>query len=356
MPMTGSDSLFNCSILIVDDQGVNVLLLKRILQGAGYAAVTATLDAREVSGLHAHYDYDLILLDLQMPHLDGFQVLEALREADPGGYLPVIVISAQPAQKLRALQAGAKDFIAKPFELAEVLARVHNLLEVRQLHKQLHHHNELLEQHLTARTAELQASYLQAIAMIARTVENKDVDIGAHAQRISFYSRALAQQLGLDAAFVDLIFVASPMHDVGKIGIPDQILLKAGSLTPAEWATMRSHTTIGATILGNSQSAYLTMGAEIALNHHEQWDGGGYPHGMSGRAIPLAARIMHICDIYDALRSKRPYKPAFGHAMALDIIAHGDGRTQPAHFDPDILAVFLQNHAMFADIFTTNRV
>lgn len=340
-----------CKILIVDDQAVNILLLERMLQGAGYTAVTTTMEATEVGALHQRHQYDLILLDLHMPHLDGFEVLAALQALDPDGYPPVIVITAQPNQKLRALQAGAKDFIAKPFELAEVLARVHNLLEVRQLHKRLHDYNELLEQRLRERTADLQESYLEAIFAISRAVDNKDEGVGAHAQRISLYSRALARMLGLDAVFVDHIFVASPMHDVGKIGVPDAILLKPGALTAEEWVIMRRHAAMGAQILGNSKSAYLTMGAEIALNHHERWDGSGYPAGKQGEAIPLAARIMLICDIYDALRSRRPYKPAFDHVKTMDIIMHGDGRTMPAHFDPAILAVLQEHHLAFADIF-----
>lgn len=157
----------------------------------------------------------------------------------------------------------------------------------------------------------------------------------------------------MDEAFVDAIFFASPMHDIGKIGIPDHILLKPGSFMPDEWEVMKGHAAMGAAILGNSKSLYLRMGAEIALNHHERWDGGGYPDGKQGEDIPLAARIMNICDIYDALRSKRPYKPAFDHQKAMEIITQGDGRTQPGHFDPHILTTFIQHHEVFRDIFAS---
>jgi putative two-component system response regulator len=277
--------------------------------------------------------------------------MAGLKGIDPDGYLPVLVITAQPGHKLRALQAGAKDFVSKPFELAEVLARVHNLLEVRLLHKELHNYNQVLEQRVRERTADLQESYLETIFTLTRAAEHKDIDTGAHVQRISYYCRELARILGQDEEFVDKIFLASPMHDIGKIGIPDHILLKPGGLTEDEWKIMEGHTSMGAKILGSSMSPYLKMGAEIALNHHERWDGEGYPHGKRGEDIPLPARIVNICDIYDALRSKRPYKPAIDHLRTVDIITYGDSRNQPEHFDPVIFAAFKQNHQLFRDIF-----
>jgi putative two-component system response regulator len=341
----------NARILVVDDLQANVRLLEGMLRGAGYASVESTTIPGEVCELHRKNRYDLILLDLQMPGMDGFQVMEELRKIEPDGNLPVLVITAQPGHKLRALNAGAKDFVAKPFELPEVLARVHNMLEVRLLYKALHNYNDALEQRVRERTADLQENYLETIFTMTRAAEYKDEETGAHVQRISYYSRALARVLGQDEAFVDKIFFASPMHDIGKIGVPDHILLKPAELTPDEWVIMKGHALMGAQILGNSKSPYLRMGAEIALNHHERWDGGGYPNGRRGEAIPSAARIMNICDIYDALRSRRPYKPAFDHLKAVDILTHGDGRTRPEHFDPVILAAFTQNHEMFRDTF-----
>jgi putative two-component system response regulator len=349
--MTSSSDILHGKILIVDDLEANVLLLERVLRGEGYVSVESTTDPREVRELHLKNRYDLILLDLQMPGMDGFQVMESLKEIETGGYLPVLVITAQPDHKLRALKAGAKDFISKPFELIEVLARVHNMLEVRQLHQELHNYNDALEQRVREKTADLQESYVETIFTMTRAAEYKDEDTGAHVRRISYYSRELARMLGLDEEFVDKIFFASPMHDIGKIGIPDHVLLKPGGFTSDEWEVMKGHTSIGAKILGNSKSSYLKMGAEIALNHHERWDGGGYPNGKRGEAIPLSARIMNICDVYDALRSKRPYKPAFDHLKSVDIITRGDGRIQPEHFDPVILAAFKQNHQSFRDIF-----
>ena len=349
--MASSAEILNARILIVDDQEANVRLLERMLRAAGYVSIETTTDPAGVCALYRSSRHDLILLDLQMPGMDGFQVMEGLKELEPEGYLPVLVITAQPDQKLRALKAGAKDFISKPFELAEVLARVRNMLEVRLLHKDLHEHNEVLELRVRERTVDLRNSYLETIFAMTRAAEHKDKDTGAHVQRISYYSRELAGMLGMDDAFVNTIFFASPMHDIGKIGIPDHVLLKPSGFTPEEWAVMKGHPAMGSQILGNSESPYLRMGAEIALHHHERWDGGGYPDGERGEAIPLAARIMNICDVYDALRARRPYKPALDHLKAVDIIAHGDPRTQPEHFDPAILAAFRQNHQSFRDIY-----
>lgn len=351
--MMSPNDILHGNILIVDDRKANVLLLERMLRSAGYVSVASTTDPNEVRELHLNNRYDLILLDLQMPGMDGFQVMDGLKDIEEDGYLPVLAITAEPSHKLRALDAGAKDFISKPLELAEVLSRVHNMLEVRLLHNKLHHYNEILEQRVLERTADLHESNLEAIFTMTRAAERRDEATGAHVQRISYYSRELARMLGLDEDFVDKIFFASPMHDIGKIGVPDNVLLKPGPLTPDEWEIMKGHTSVGAKILGNTKSLYLQMGAVIALNHHERWDGGGYPNGKRGEAIPLAARIMNIGDVYDALRSKRPYKPALDHKQAMEIIARGDGRTQPEHFDPSILAAFKQNHTSFRDIFET---
>jgi putative two-component system response regulator len=351
--MISVSEILNASILLVDDMEANVRLLDRTLRGAGYVSIASTMDPYEVCELHRKNRYDLILLDLQMPGMDGFQVMEGLKEIETGGYLSVLVITAQPGHKLRALQAGAKDFISKPFDLTEVLTRIHNMLEVRLLHKELHRYNDVLEQRVRERTADLQENYQETIFTMIRAAEYKDKDTGAHVQRISYYCSKLSERLGLDRGFRDKIFFASPMHDIGKIGIPDHILLKPDGFTPGEWEVMKGHAPLGARILGNSKSPYLKMGAEIALNHHERRDGGGYPSGLKGEAIPLSARIMNICDIYDALRSKRPYKPAFDHLKTVDIITRGDACTQPEHFDSAILEAFKQDHESFRGIFET---
>ena len=307
--MISASDILHGKVLIVDDLDANVILLERMLRGAGYVSIASTKNPLEVFELHRKNRYDLILLDLQMPGMDGFRVMERLKDIEPDGYLPVLVITAQPEHKLRALQAGAKDFISKPFEQAEVLARVRNMLEVRLLHKELHNFNDVLEQRVQERTLDLHDSHLETIFTMVRAAEHKDDDTGAHVQRISYYSREFASMLGLDETFVDTIFFASPMHDIGKIGIPDHILLKPGGFAPDEWAIMKGHTLMGAKILGNSKSPYLRMGAEIALNHHERWDGGGYPNGKRGEAIPLAARIMNIATSTTPCEASGPTSP-----------------------------------------------
>lgn len=349
--MIDQSAILEASILIVDDLEVNIKLLEHILHNAGYHNITSTMDPVGVHELHRANNYDLILLDMQMPNMDGMEVMASLKTIETGDYLPVIVITAQPGHKLHALQAGAKDFISKPFEMAEVLARVHNMLEVRLLHSALQQHNHLLEQRVKERTLDLQESYLETLFTMTRAAEHKDEDTGAHVKRISYYCREFSALLGQDKPFVEQIFFASPMHDIGKIGIPDHILLKPEGFNADEWEIMKGHAAMGAEILGNSHSPYLQMGAVIALNHHERWDGGGYPSGKRGEEIPLSARIMNICDVYDALRSKRPYKAAFEHSTAVEIISKGDGRTQPGHFEPAILDAFIKNHKVFEDVY-----
>jgi len=209
----------------------------------------------------------------------------------------------------------------------------------------------LLEDQVKQRTDELQNAYRDTVFTLIRASEHKDEETGFHVRRISHYCCLLAEALKLSPAFCDTIFQASPMHDVGKIGIPDHILLKPGSFNQEEWNIMRTHCALGSNILADGSSPYTKMGAEIALNHHERWDGSGYPNGLAGEMIPLAARVMQICDVYDALRSKRPYKQAFDHQQTVEIITKGDGRTHPMHFDPTILECFVKEADQFADIY-----
>jgi putative two-component system response regulator len=249
----------------------------------------------------------------------------------------VLVITADPEEKLKALHEGAKDFIPKPFDRAEVLTRVQNLLEVRLLYRQLRDYNRDLEQKVRERTARLTRSYHETLRAMTRAAEYRDDTTGAHVRRISFYARALAERLGMDGEFTDRIFHASPMHDIGKIGIPDAILLKPGKLSAAEVDVMRGHTTIGARILSGSDVPVLQTAAAISLSHHERWDGTGYPEGKAGDAIPLVGRIVAAADIYDALTHERPYKRAWTREEALGYVQSASGR----ELDPGVVEALL---------------
>ena len=340
-------------ILVVDDEGSSRRLLTALLQNDGYE-VLATSSAQEALERLQDRRPDLILTDGMMPQISGFELAARLKADSRYAHLPIIVVTALDDRetRLRALEAGVDDFLGKPIDLAELRVRVRNILRLKDYGDRIQRNNEILETTVRQRTAQLHDSYLHTIDVLLRAAEKKDEETGAHIQRIAYYCKELAQQLGMGKDFVDLIFVASPMHDVGKIGIPDQVLLKPGPLDVAEWAVMRTHTTIGANIIGQHNiSPELQMGWEIALGHHERWDGSGYPFGKKGNDIPLSARMMALADVYDALRSKRPYKEPFNHEKAMDIIIKGDGRVKPEHFDPDILAVFPRAASSFAECY-----
>lgn len=334
------DILYHARILIVDDQDSNVVLLQSILERAGYTRLTGTTDPRTVIPLFAQEAPDLILLDLTMPHLDGFQILELLRERIPAEtYLPILILTADITRetKRRALAAGAKDFLTKPFDQIEVLLRIRNLLETRFLHEQLRHHNRHLEEQVRARTWELEEAQIEVLERLAGAAEYRDDQTGQHTRRVAHLAALLARAMGLPDEQVALIRRTAPLHDVGKIGIPDVILLKPGKLTLDEFALMKTHTTIGAQILAGGRSALTIMAANIALTHHERWNGMGYPQGRAGESIPLAGRIVALADTFDALTHARPYKKAWPLEEARAEIAAQSG----LHFDPHLTAVFL---------------
>ncbi|MDT8375458.1 MAG: two-component system response regulator [Mariprofundaceae bacterium] len=344
------------TILIIDDDERACRLLEILLKGEGYATLLAA-DGAEALKLAAQAQPDLILLDLMMPGMSGFAVAGKLKANPETKSIPIIVVSALEDREsvIRGLEAGAEEYLTKPIDRINLKVRVRNLLRLKEFNDFLKNHNQILEEQVEARTRDLQETFIESIYTLMRAAEYRDDETGAHVKRISYYTRVLAEALGMDEAFCDTIFYASTMHDIGKIGIPDHVLLKPGSLTPKEWEIMKTHTTTGATIMAGSSSPYLQMGEQIALGHHERWDGSGYPNGIKGDAIPLAARIMQIADIYDALRSKRPYKKAFDHATSVEIITKGDGRTEPSHFDPDVLAAFKSRADTMNEIFEERR-
>ncbi len=334
-------------ILIVDDSPMNVTLLQSLLEREGYANVMGVTDPREVTPLYRDADFDLILLDIRMPHLSGFDVMAELRKVDPNGYLPILVLTAQTDRDtmIQALELGAKDFIEKPFDNAEVMNRIANMLEVRMLYNERRRQNEILEAKVRERTAELdqrnrelEGARLDVIRRLGRAGEYRDNETGMHVVRMSKFCERLALAIGRDEAFATHLLAASPMHDVGKIGIPDSILLKPGRLDPEERRIMEFHVTIGADILGRNEAPLMRMAHAVALTHHEKWDGTGYPQRLKGAAIPIEGRIASLCDVFDALTSERPYKKAWPIDQALEWVRNQAG----AAFDPDLVAKFEQ--------------
>jgi putative two-component system response regulator len=327
-------------LLIVDDEPANIKLLDKMLRGAGYNDVLHVSDPREVLPLYHAQGADVILLDLNMPHLDGFEVLARLKALNDPLLPPILVLTAQHGNdhRLRALKEGARDYVTKPFDRAELLARVRNLVEVQRLHVTLRNQNKELEARVHDRTRELRQTRLEIVRRLGRAAEFRDNETGFHILRMSHTSVLLARAVGWDDDQCELLLHASPMHDIGKIGIPDHILLKPGKLDPQEWETMKTHTEIGARILDGSDSALLILAREIAMTHHEKWDGSGYPHGLAGEGIPQAGRITAIADVFDALTSERPYKKAWPLEQAIDYISENRGR----HFDPVLAEHFLR--------------
>jgi putative two-component system response regulator len=335
-----AETFKNARILIVDDQEANVRLLEAILRRAGYVCLRSMADPRGVASVYDEFDPDLLLLDLHMPHLDGFAVMDGLKPRIPSGsYFPILVLTADitPEAKQRALASGAKDFLIKPFDPTEVLLRIENLLETRFLHLALRNQNQILEDKVRERTKELEETHLEMLDRLAVAAEFRDDDTGQHTKRVGWMSAVLARHLGLPAEQIELIQRAAPLHDIGKIGIPDRILLKPGALSPEEFEVIKTHTTIGARILSGGRFALLRTAEEIAFTHHERWDGTGYPQGLTGEAIPLSGRIVALADAFDALISVRPYKKARRIEESMVEIQRGAG----AQFDPSVVEAFL---------------
>ena len=326
-------------ILIVDDQPSNVMLLEGILQEEDYNAFRGLTDSRQALPVFLEYQPDLILLDLQMPYLNGFDVMKQLRgRVPPGTFLPILVLTADvtPESKRQALAEGATDFLTKPFDNTEVVLRIRNLLETRSLHLQLQDQNQELEQKVRERTLELEQTQVEILERLALAAEYRDDDTGEHTKRVGRMSAHIAQTLGLPEAEVELIRRAAPLHDVGKIAVPDSILLKPGKLTPEEFEYMKTHSTVGARMLSGGRFPLLQMAEEIALTHHERWDGTGYMR-LQGETIPLVGRIVSVADVFDALTNERPYKKAWPRNDAIEEIH----RQRSRQFDPRIVEAFL---------------
>lgn len=328
----------NARILMVDDEPANLKLLERMLASDGYTQCVSIADPREVAAAYRAKETDLILLDINMPHLDGYQVMAQLQALGDPLLPPIVILTAQHQKDylMRALSAGAADFISKPFDRDELLMRVRNLLDVRLAHRMLHDQKSVLEDMVRLRTEELRRTRLMVIQRLGQAAEYRDEETGNHILRMSHICACIARALGWSEEQCELILNASPMHDIGKIGIPDAILLKPGKLDPEELKVMRTHASIGAALLEGDDSALLCMARDIALTHHEKWDGSGYPRQLAGEDIPLCGRIAALADVFDALTSERPYKKAWSFEDAMHFIRDNSG----SHFDPALVSIF----------------
>lgn len=330
------------NILIVDDEPVVRRILKQRLSVEDYHCEEAGGADEAISKL-ADYPAELVILDIKMPGKTGVELLPEIRAKYPDTAVIMASALVDTDIAISCIRAGAYDYLTKPFNLDEVAISAQRALEKRRLTLENREYQQHLEEMVAQKTAELQKALgkirqasLDTIHRLARAAEFKDEDTGTHVKRMSHYCAAVARKMGLNDREVDNILYAAPMHDVGKIGIPDSILLKPGPLDKDEWEIMKKHTTIGAGILAGSDAEFIKLAEVIAMTHHEKWDGSGYPEGLKGSKIPLEGRISAIADVFDAVTSKRPYKPPFPVEKALGIIREGKG----THFDPDVVEAF----------------
>ncbi len=343
-------------VLIVDDDTTSRQIARVLLQTQGYDTLEAESGEAALELTRVALP-DLVILDVEMQGINGFDVVNHLKTEDRTRSIPVIMVTGlgDRASRMRALEAGAEDYLIKPVDAAELRTRVRNHLRLKEYGDLLADLNRVLETRVKEKTAQLQDSHRQTIYLLTSAAEYRDEATGAHVKRISHFASALARAMGMEEEFVDTIFYASPMHDIGKIAIPDSILLKPGPLSPSEWEVMKTHTTLGKDMLRGGTSPYIEMGALIAQTHHECWDGTGYPAGLREEEIPAPGRIMLLCDQYDALRSRRPYKPAIGHEEVVRIILQGDGRTKPSQFCPRVREAFRAHSNEFEAIYSQSQ-
>lgn len=335
-------------ILVVDDIATNVEMVIGLLNLGGFTSVSGATDPLKGLEMVEAGNFDLLLLDMRMPEIDGIEFMKRLRATERVDRPAVIVLTAQTDEETRrsALGAGARDFINKPFKLWELTQRVRNTLEIQILYRRSREFNSVLEAKVEERTRELRETQLDVVRRLATAAEFRDNETGQHIIRMSAFAHRIALSAGLTQAEAAEIRDAAPLHDIGKIGIPDAILLKPGKLDPEEWKIMRRHAEIGGEILEGAISPQIALAREIAMTHHEKWDGSGYPRGLAGEAIPIAGRIVAIADVFDALTAERPYKKAWAIEDAVKLIADGAGQ----HFDPALVEAFRRELPAILDL------
>ena len=350
-------------VLVVDDLIENTMVLKGFIKPLGFDVDVAQSGEEALEKVEARPP-DIILLDLMMPGMTGFDVTERLKENPDTRHIPIIIVTglSDPEANVKAIKAGADDFLIKPFDRVLLEARVRASFKTKRLQDEILQHRRELEVRVRERTRQVELTREVALFSLARLAESRDAETGDHLERIRCYVRIIAEEMvswnrhpeAMTGHFVDEIYLSSPLHDIGKVGIPDRLLLKPGPLTDAEFAIMKTRSRIGGDTLRDAdyeagQNSFLAMGRDIAYYHHERWDGKGYPNGLKGNEIPFAARIVTLADVYDALTSKRPYKEAFSHERAREIVLSGADK----QFDPDVVEAFVRREKDFIKVRNT---